>query len=193
FADYDPAWRQPGLLARLVPDVAALAVAGGLPERAARLFGASAKLARITGLAPAWPERGFHDQAIDQARDTLGEADFSIAFDAGRDLPSADLALEIEVVLTAAEHARARGQGEPTSPPGGSPAPDGHSEHIDRLTPRELDGLRLLAAGQSNKEIAAALYISIPTVKRHITNLLAKLDLPSRTAATAYAHTHHLV
>ena len=36
------------------------------------------------------------------------------------------------------------------------------------------------------------LFISVPTVKRHITTILSKLDLPSRSAATAYAHTHAL-
>ena len=61
------------------------------------------------------------------------------------------------------------------------------------LTARELDVLRLVAAGHSNRQIAEALFISVPTVKRHLTNILAKLDLPSRSAATAYAHTHHLV
>lgn len=58
------------------------------------------------------------------------------------------------------------------------------------LSPRELDVLRLVAAGHSNREIATTLFISVPTVKRHITNIFGKLDLPSRTAATAWAHTH---
>jgi DNA-binding CsgD family transcriptional regulator len=61
------------------------------------------------------------------------------------------------------------------------------------LTPRETDVLRLVAQGRSNREIAEALFISIPTVKRHLTNVLGKLGLPSRSAATAYAHTHGLV
>jgi DNA-binding NarL/FixJ family response regulator len=52
--------------------------------------------------------------------------------------------------------------------------------------------LRHVAAGCSNREIAATLFISVPTVKRHITTILSKLDLPSRSAATAYAHTHAL-
>ena len=47
--------------------------------------------------------------------------------------------------------------------------------------------------GRSNREIAAALFISVPTVKRHLTNMLNKLQLPSRSALTAYAHTHGLV
>jgi len=47
--------------------------------------------------------------------------------------------------------------------------------------------------GQSNREIAEVLFISVPTVKRHLTNVLGKLGLSSRSAATAYSHTHGLV
>ena len=53
--------------------------------------------------------------------------------------------------------------------------------------------LRLVAAGHSNREIAAQLFISIPTVKRHVTNILGKLALPSRSALNTYAHAHGLV
>jgi DNA-binding CsgD family transcriptional regulator len=60
------------------------------------------------------------------------------------------------------------------------------------LTPRELEVVRLVAAGRSNREVADALSISVDTVKRHLTNVLGKLDLPSRSALTAYAHTHGL-
>ena len=60
------------------------------------------------------------------------------------------------------------------------------------LTPREAEVLRLVAAGRSNGEIAAILFISVPTVKRHVSTILAKLDLPSRPAAVAFAHTHGL-
>jgi DNA-binding NarL/FixJ family response regulator len=60
------------------------------------------------------------------------------------------------------------------------------------LTPREGDVLRLLAHGRSNREIAEALFISPRTVNYHVTNLLAKLDLESRTAAAAFAVRHGL-
>jgi DNA-binding CsgD family transcriptional regulator len=61
------------------------------------------------------------------------------------------------------------------------------------LTPRELEVLRLVAQGHSNREIGEALFISVPTVKRHLTTILGKLSVPSRSAATSYAHTHGLV
>jgi DNA-binding CsgD family transcriptional regulator/tetratricopeptide (TPR) repeat protein len=60
------------------------------------------------------------------------------------------------------------------------------------LTGRELEVLRLLAAGRSNREIAGALVISEHTVARHVQNMFAKLGVSSRTAASALAHKHGL-
>jgi DNA-binding CsgD family transcriptional regulator len=61
------------------------------------------------------------------------------------------------------------------------------------LTGREVEVLRLVAAGKTNRAIAASLAISEKTVARHLSNIFTKLDLPSRTAATAYAYEHKLV
>jgi DNA-binding NarL/FixJ family response regulator len=61
------------------------------------------------------------------------------------------------------------------------------------LTARELEVLRLIADGRSNRAIAQQLVISDKTVARHVSNILAKLDLPSRAAATAYAYQRQLV
>jgi DNA-binding CsgD family transcriptional regulator len=61
------------------------------------------------------------------------------------------------------------------------------------LSPRELEVLRLLAAGKSNREIASDLVISEHTVARHVQNIFAKLGLSSRAAATAFAFEHDLV
>jgi ATP/maltotriose-dependent transcriptional regulator MalT len=61
------------------------------------------------------------------------------------------------------------------------------------LTARELEVLRLVAAGQSNREIAAQLVISEHTVARHLQNIFAKLDVTSRTAAASFAFEHELV
>jgi ATP/maltotriose-dependent transcriptional regulator MalT len=61
------------------------------------------------------------------------------------------------------------------------------------LTPRELEVLRLVAAGKSNRAIAADLVLSDKTVARHIANIFVKLDISSRSAATAYAFQHDLV
>jgi ATP/maltotriose-dependent transcriptional regulator MalT len=61
------------------------------------------------------------------------------------------------------------------------------------LSPRELEVLRLLAAGKSNREIAGALVISEHTVARHVQNIFGKLRVSSRAAATAFAFEHDLV
>ena len=180
FAGFTPGRVQAGPITRLVPDVASLAVECGEPERAARLFGAAAVLAETTGYAAAWPERGLHERAHASARSALGEAAFRVAVDAGRCLTREQFLAEVDAVLDIAD---------------ASPVPHdaaGHVAAAHGLTPRELEVLRLVAAGRANAEIAAALFISVPTVKRHVSTILAKLGQPSRPAAVAYAHTHGL-
>jgi ATP/maltotriose-dependent transcriptional regulator MalT len=62
-----------------------------------------------------------------------------------------------------------------------------------RLTPRELHVLRVLAAGKTNKTIASELHLSEKTIDRHVSNILSKLGVATRAAATAYAYEHKLV
>jgi DNA-binding NarL/FixJ family response regulator len=71
--------------------------------------------------------------------------------------------------------------------PGGGRTPSG------QLTPREMEVLRFVAQGLSNPRIADRLHVSEFTVKRHVANILAKLDLPTRAAAAAHAVRHQLV
>jgi DNA-binding CsgD family transcriptional regulator len=78
--------------------------------------------------------------------------------------------------VDAAQLARIRGE---VGPPGG-------------LTEREAEVLSLVASGMTNRQIAGALVISEKTVARHLSNIFTKLDLPSRTAAAAYAFEHGL-
>jgi len=61
------------------------------------------------------------------------------------------------------------------------------------LTPRELEVLQLLATGRTNRQIAGALTLSEKTIDRHVSNILAKLCVPSRAAATAYAYRNRLL
>ena len=70
----------------------------------------------------------------------------------------------------------------------GESADDSHG-----LTPRELEVLRLVAGGKTNREIASILVVSEHTVARHVQNILLKLRVSSRTAATAFAFEHQLV
>ena len=72
----------------------------------------------------------------------------------------------------------------------GQPRPSGETHGLSQ---RELEVLRLVAAGKSNREIASALVISEHTVARHLQNIFAKLGVSSRTAATAFAFENDLV
>jgi DNA-binding CsgD family transcriptional regulator len=67
-----------------------------------------------------------------------------------------------------------------------APAPGG-------LSLRELQVLRLVAAGKTNRGIAGELFLSEKTVHRHVSNIFTKLEVSSRSAATAYAFEHDLV
>ncbi|MFY9998013.1 MAG: response regulator transcription factor, partial [Trebonia sp.] len=58
------------------------------------------------------------------------------------------------------------------------------------LTPLEVDVLRLIAAGQSNREIARTLFVSEATVKTHVNRIFAKTGSRDRAQATRYAYTH---
>jgi DNA-binding CsgD family transcriptional regulator len=76
-----------------------------------------------------------------------------------------------------------------------NPARAGAASTVDAhgLSARELEVLRLVAAGKTNKVIASELFLSEKTVDRHVSNIFVKLDVPSRAAATAWAYQHHLV
>ena len=117
-------------------------------------------------------------------RSRLGEAGWTDAWAAGRRLTRAEAVAEAEAAL-ATPHRPAGPR--PTAPePGDAGAASG-------LTEREVDVLRLLVAGRSNPEIAAALFISAGTVRTHVSNILAKLDARSRTEAVTVAHRRGLV
>jgi LuxR family transcriptional regulator, maltose regulon positive regulatory protein len=70
---------------------------------------------------------------------------------------------------------------------------DGGAAKASGLTARQIEVLRLIAAGNSDREIAEALSLSEHTVHRHVTNILTRLAVPSRSAAVAHALTHGLI
>ena len=78
-------------------------------------------------------------------------------------------------------------------------ARDGRHEDIApvalsaRLTPREIEVLRLIAEGKSNQDIADKLLISLSTVAHHVTSILGKTSSSNRTEAAAYANRNRLV
>jgi predicted ATPase/DNA-binding CsgD family transcriptional regulator len=156
-----------------------LAVSLTQPDWAARLLGAVESLRATIG-APLPPlQLPPHQAVAAAARGALGDAAFASAFAAGRSLsPDAAIAacLEFIRIFTA------------------SPVPVATSAAAAKtgLSPRELEILRLVVEGHSNPEIAAILFISPKTVRNHVTSILGKLGVESRTAAATYALRHGL-
>jgi DNA-binding CsgD family transcriptional regulator len=159
--------------------VARLAAVTGQAEQAARLFGAGEALREelVFPLSPV--DRAYHEPIVQELRAALGEAGFAATWAAGRALSHEDALAEALAVRS--EPAAAA---KPATAPRGSP----HG-----LSERELEVLRLLAAGRSNREIGDALFISPATAARHVANIYTKLNVESRAAATAFAHQQGLV
>jgi DNA-binding NarL/FixJ family response regulator len=84
--------------------------------------------------------------------------------------------------------AAARAPGVPAA--SGAPGAGASGGADDELTPREAEVLRLIAAGQSNREIARTLFVSEATVKTHVNRIFAKTASRDRAQATRYAYTH---
>jgi predicted ATPase/DNA-binding CsgD family transcriptional regulator len=169
------------MIEELLALVAALAAETGDWHRGARLIGATDRLLEAIGFALAPFVHVFYERARSRVRRELGEDVFGAEREVGQSLTRTQARSEAYEVASALARM--------------SVADDAELGIRLRagLTLREMDVLRLVAQGQSNQNIADALFISVPTVKRHLTNILGKLDLPSRSAATAYAHTHGLV
>ncbi len=70
--------------------------------------------------------------------------------------------------------------------------PDKAPEYPDGLSQREVEVLRLIAAGNSNREIAEELFLSVRTIERHVTNIYTKTNARGRVDAMAYALRHGL-
>jgi ATP/maltotriose-dependent transcriptional regulator MalT len=153
--------------------VGALAAADGGWQPATRLL-AAAETARLEiGYVFEPAERERVAAALELSRRGLGESRFAAAWSAGEELPFADSIAE-------AAHFLALPAPEPASSADAG-------QDVAGLTPRELDVLRLVAAGYSDRQIGEALFISHRTVMRHVEHILAKLDVDSRTAAATQA------
>jgi DNA-binding CsgD family transcriptional regulator/tetratricopeptide (TPR) repeat protein len=156
---------------------ASLAATQRQPERAVRLAGATAILSETISVLPIPLAQGMLEETLEVARRTLGEEAYARAWAEGR-------ALSLEGAIAEARAV------EVWPPPG---APDGHGPapkfdgYPAGLTPREVEVLRLVAAGRTTREIADELVVSVPTVERHITHIYGKIGVRGRAEATAYA------
>ncbi len=151
----------------------ARAMAAVRPRAAAALFGATAALREAVGGPPVHlAEQARSERALDATRRALGDDDFAAEWARGGRSALPDL-------LSAARAALA---------PGAPPDAAGRAEaggSLPDLTRRELEVLRLLVEGRSDRAIGAALSIGHRTVSSHVASILGKLAVDSRTAATA--------
>jgi DNA-binding NarL/FixJ family response regulator len=122
--------------------------------------------------------RAAYERAVAALRARLGQAAFAASWMEGRADPERIIALALANQL---------GDGV------GAAWTDAEQGGLSRLTARERAVLRLMAQGQTDKEIAAALFVTRRTASKHVSAILAKLEVQSRTAAVAIAHRHHLV
>lgn len=173
----DQAWdeRDQRLILRSLDYLAGLAAEAGEHPRASRLFGAAARLRELLGTPLDPADQHSYDRALTVTRALLGATAFDASWSAGWSLSLPDLVAEA-----------------------GRPVDDGADVHKDAaarfgLTRRERDVLRLLVAGQSDRQIAQTLFIGRRTVESHVSSILNKLELESRTAVAAYVIQHRLV
>jgi non-specific serine/threonine protein kinase len=150
-----------------------VAAASGRLERAAQLRGAAASLWQELGIAPA-PYLQVHRDACEAALVAgLDEARYQSCFEQGRALGRA------EQVALARDDAV-------ISPPARSTKDD----DTFMLSARELEVAGLVADGLSNPAIAATLFVSVPTVKTHVSHILQKLALDSRVQLASWVAAH---
>jgi DNA-binding CsgD family transcriptional regulator len=150
--------------------VVAIAAAHGQHDTAATLVGAIDARIEESGGGIFSGDRKAYDRAIELASGAIGESRFAACRATGRIVPMSD----ILVIALAVDIGRERSAGP------------------DALSRRERVVLRLLVEGRSNAEIAEALFISVRTARAHVASILAKLDVPTRTAAASHAIRHNL-
>jgi predicted ATPase/DNA-binding CsgD family transcriptional regulator len=167
--------QDPRYIAQILEGCALIAATDGSVAHATLLLGAVSRLRDAIGIAAKADTDNFGERALQAAKAHLSAADLDNAWSRGRTLSPAEA---IEIAL--------KGLGDEPAVSSAPLLPHGP------LTPRELDVLRLLVEGKSDREIAADLFISHHTVMRHVSNILGKLGVESRTAAATYAMRHDL-
>jgi predicted ATPase/DNA-binding CsgD family transcriptional regulator len=153
----------------------------GQPGRAVRLFAAAATARAAVGIPMIPADDPWYERAITSAKTALGETEFAAEWEAGRALSPAEALRQVLADVDVGEEA-ALDRDDVLGRIDAS-----QTQVATWLTMRELEVLRLVAAGQADKEIAAALAISRHTASKHVAAIRAKLAAPSRTAAVAVA------
>jgi non-specific serine/threonine protein kinase len=172
-------------LVKPLTGLAAISVEHDDLESAARLLGAVDQILLDMGGRLFPFDRPPYEQADSAARAALGEERFTAIHHAGKRLSRADLLAEAEAIVDAAAPEKRSS----ALPAHGAPGVMDPAVAAG-LTRREREVLRLLADGRSDREIAAALSISPKTVGLHVSHLMAKLGVVTRTAVVAHVHRH---
>ena len=162
-------------MANQLTELAFVAAASGEAERAARLDGAAAALRQVTGAKITEAHRAAYDRLIADVRETLGQEQFEAVWSASQPQTPEQAVATARAVISA-ELATTSSVSTPVVVPSSA-----------GLSPRELDVLRLLIEGKSDREIGEALFIGTRTVQTHVANLFAKLGVNTRAEAAAVA------
>ncbi|MGD9712059.1 MAG: LuxR C-terminal-related transcriptional regulator [Thermomicrobiales bacterium] len=152
-----------------IEGIARLAARNAQARLAVQLFSAAEASHRNIGSTRDHLTRSRNDAALQLARSVLDEMAFASAWDSGQEM-------SIETARVVAETEYNRGAKRLISRPNGA-----------HLSKREIEVLRLVASGHTDREIGAVLFISRRTVTTHVTSILNKFGVDSRTAATAIA------
>jgi DNA-binding CsgD family transcriptional regulator len=163
---------------------ATLAAALGRPRLAARLAGTTSAFGESIDVRPIPIIEEVLGPALAAVRQELGSPEYEAAWGAGRAM-SLDEAMAEALTLNVPPETAQPDRPDRANPSRQS-APAG-------LSPREIEVLRLLAAGQTSKEVATTLMLSPRTVERHITHIYAKIGARGRADAAAFALKHGLL
>jgi predicted ATPase/DNA-binding CsgD family transcriptional regulator len=164
------------ILIDVLEGVAPAAIAWRRPELAARFLGSAESFREKLGGAFSVPtDRLAHERALKALRSALVQDELDAAWQVGRQMTVAKAYDEVRVFTPPPAELRSE------------------VESAVSLSARELDVLRLLAAGQRDREIADELFISVRTVEAHVARILTKFEVRTRTAAVSAAIASRLI
>src|SRR6266478_5393450 len=164
-----------GSLILCLEELADVVADQGEPEWAARLWGAAEHYRQASHATLPLVERPGRARHIEQAQRLLGEQIFAERWAEGRNMTAE------QAIAASPTHERTS---QPQRPAQGKPGLTSVAQSLlDPLSQRELEVLQLVAAGASNQEIAKALVVTPGTVKLHVSHILSKLGVKSRTRA----------
>ncbi|MBV9787232.1 MAG: tetratricopeptide repeat protein [Chloroflexi bacterium] len=170
-------------IAECLESMATIVWKQGAAAWAIRLVSAAAALRDELGAQLAAADRAHYDQMLSTAKRQLGAQAFQVAWDLGQTLTP-------EQAVAAHDQPR---RPDPAATPTQAPSPTLALDDLPGLTARELEVIRLVAAGLTDAEVATRLCVSPRTVNSHLRSIYSKLGVSSRTAATRLAIDRGLV